>query len=263
MPDARRLEGRVAIVTGGGGAMGGAQSRLFAEHGASVCVADFRLESAQAVASEIGESGGNASAFNLDVRSEDAWAQVVEETESKFGPVSILCNNAGANFRVGFDEQTLEMWSIIMETGLTGAFLGIKAVVPSMRRAGGGAILNIGSLASIRPGAGSPAYAAQKMGMVGLTRSAAASYAPDNIRCVTISPGHVDTPFIRGNNDYSPNDWSTSIDNPDNLRGRVGNTPMGRMCTADDLANAFLFAASEEASMVTGSMITVDGGAAL
>ena len=263
MNETRRLEGRVAIVTGGGGAMGGAQSRLFAEHGASVCVADFNLESAMSVSDAINADGGSAFPVELDVRSEDDWREAVTSTESRFGPVSILSNIAGANFRVSFDDQTLEMWNTIMDTGLTGAFLGIKAVIPSMRRAGGGAILNIGSLASIRPGGGSPAYAAQKMGMIGLTRAAAASYATDNIRCVIISPGHVDTPFIRGNNPYSPNDWNTSIDNPDNLMSRVGNTPMGRMCSADDLAKAFLFAASEEASMITGSMITVDGGAAL
>ena len=259
----QRLAGKVAIVTGGGGAMGGAQSRLFAAHGAAVCVADFRIEAAEAVRAEIAEDGGNALAYELDVRDEDAWAECVRATEEEFGPVSILCNNAGANFRVSFDDQSLDMWNIIMETGLTGAFLGIKAVVPSMRRGGGGAILNMGSLASIRPGGGSPAYAAQKMGMVGLNRAAAASYAKDNIRAVIISPGHVDTPFIRGNNAYSPNDASTSIDNPDNYQGRLSGTPMGRLMMPEDLANAFLFAASDEASGVTGSMITVDGGAAL
>ena len=263
MNDRNRLSGRVAIVTGGGGAMGGAQCRLFAQHGASVCVSDFNLEAAEKVRDQIVDSGGNAIASELDVRDEAAWTKAVEDTESAFGPVSILCNNAGANFRVGFDDQTLDMWNIIMETGLTGAFIGIKAVVPSMRKAGGGAILNMGSLASIRPGGGSPAYAAQKMGMVGLTRSAAGSYAADNIRCVIISPGHVDTPFIRGNNPHSPNDWSTSIDNPDNYGNRLRNTPLGRLQLPEDLAQAFLFAASEEASMVTGSMITVDGGAAL
>lgn len=259
----KRLEGKVAIVTGGGGAMGGAQCRLFAEHGAAVCVADFRIEAAEAVRAEIAENGGSAIAYELDVRDEEGWADCVSATEDAFGPVSILCNNAGANFRVSFDEQTLDMWNIIMDSGLTGAFLGIKAVVPSMRRAGSGAILNIGSLASIRPGGGSPGYAAQKMGMVGLNRAAAASYAKENIRSVIISPGHVDTPFIRGNNPYSPNDASTSIDNPENYEGRRSNTPMGRLMMPEDLANAFLFAASDEASGVTGSMITVDGGAAL
>ncbi len=258
-----RLEGKVAIITGGGGAMGGAQSRRFAAEGAAVCVADVNLDAAQALVKEIEASGGKAIAAQLDVRQADRWAEVVDQTESIFGPVSVLCNNAGANFRVGFEEQTEEQWRTIMDIGLTGAFLGIKAVVPSMRKAGQGVILNMGSLAAIRPGGGSPAYAAQKMGMVGLTRSAAHSYAKDNVRCVIISPGHVDTPFIRGNNPHSPNDWSTSIDNPDNFNRRLSGTPLGRLQTPDDIANAFLFAATDEAAMVTGSMITVDGGAGM
>ena len=258
-----RLEGKVAIITGGGGAMGGAQARRFAAEGAAVCVADVNLDAAQKVAAEIGSSGGRAIAVQLDVRKSAQWDDVVVASEKAFGPITLLCNNAGANFRVGFDEQTEEQWHTIMEIGLTGAFLGIKAVVPSMRRAGIGVILNMGSLAAIRPGGGSPAYAAQKMGMVGLTRSAAHSYAKDNIRCVIISPGHVDTPFIRGNNPHSPNDWSTSIDNPENFSRRLSSTPLGRLQTADDIANAFLFAATDEAAMITGSMITVDGGAGM
>ncbi len=258
-----RLDGKVAIITGGGGAMGGAQARLFASEGAAVCAADMNLEAAQKVAAEIENAGGKALAAQLDVRNVDEWDEVVRRTEDAFGPVSVLCNIAGANFRVGFDEQTEEQWRTIMDTGLTGAFLGIKAVVPSMRKVGKGVILNMGSLAAIRPRGGSPAYAAQKMGMIGLTRSAASSYARDNIRCVIISPGHVDTPFLRGNNEYSPNDWSTSIENPENYKRRLDSTPMGRLMTPDDLANAFLFAASDEAAMITGSMITVDGGAGM
>ena len=101
------------------------------------------------------------------------------------------------------------------------------------------------------------------MAMVGLTKSAAASFAKDNIRCVIISPGHVDTPFIRGNNEHSPNSWETSIDNPDNFDRRLKNTPLGRLQVGDDIANAYLFAATDDAAMITGSMITVDGGAGL
>src|SRR5437868_13588597 len=132
-----------------------------------------------------------------------------------------------------------------------------------MRKAGGGVIINLGSLASIRPGGGSPAYAAGKFGLVGLTRSAALSYANDNIRCVIISPGHVDTPFIRANNAYSPNDPSTSIDNPENYNRRLAATPLKPPQTPEDIAKAVLFAVSDDAAMITGSMITVDGGAAL
>ncbi|MDA1256894.1 MAG: SDR family NAD(P)-dependent oxidoreductase [Chloroflexi bacterium] len=258
-----RLQDKVALITGGGGAMGGAQAALFAAEGAAVCVADVSPDAAKAVADRITANGGKAIPFELDVRSATAWADAVAATERALGHITTLCNNAGANFRVGFDEQTEEQWSTIIEIGLTGSFLGIKAAVPSMRRAGGGVILNMGSLASIRPGGGSPGYAAQKMGMVGLTRSAAASYAKDNIRCVIISPGHVDTPFIRENNPHSPNSWETSIDNPANYERRLNNTPLGRLQTAEDIARAFLFAATDEAAMITGSMITVDGGAGL
>jgi len=258
-----RLKGKVAIITGGGGGMGGAQARLFATEGSAVCVADNRLAAAESVAKEIIEAGGKAIAVELDVRSADAWAAAVSKTEAELGPVTILCNNAGANFRVGFEEQTDEQFQLIMEVGLNGAFIGTKAVVPSMRKAGVGVILNMGSLASIRPGGGSPAYAAQKMAMVGLTRSAAQSFAKDNIRCIIISPGHVDTPFIRGNNEHSPNSWETSIDNPENFERRLNNTPLGRLQQPEDIANAFMFAATDDAAMITGSMITVDGGAGM
>ena len=258
-----RLEGKVALITGGGGAMGGAQARLFASEGAAIGVADLFPEKAQVVAREIEAAGGRAVALPLDVQRADQWAEAVAATERALGPVSILCNNAGANFRVSFDEQTEEMWNLIIGTILTGSFLGIKAVIPSMRRAGGGVIVNLGSLASIRPGGGSPAYGAGKIGLVGLTRSAAASYASENIRCVIVSPGHVDTPFLRENNPYSPNDESTSIANPANYERRRERTPIGRLLTPDDIAKAFLFVVSDDAATITGSMLTVDGGAAL
>jgi 3alpha(or 20beta)-hydroxysteroid dehydrogenase len=257
---AGKLDGRFALVTGGGGAMGGAQARLFAAEGAAVCVADLFLDKAQNVADEIGE---RAMAVQLDVQRADQWARAVEQAEQKFGPLSILCNNAGANVRVSFDEQTEDMWRMIVDTMLTGSFLGTKAVVPSMRRAGGGVIVNLGSLASIRSGRGSPAYGAAKHGLVSLTQSTAASYAEHRIRCVLVSPGHVDTPFIRENTPYSPNDARTSIDNTENYQRRLALTPLGRLVTAEDVARTFLFVVSDDAEMITGSMITVDGGAAL
>lgn len=258
-----KLDNKVALVTGGGGGMGGAQVRLFAREGARVAVGDLFEEKARAVADEIVAAGGQAIPVALDVQRADDWARAVSAAESAFGPVSILCNNAGANVRVSFDDQTEEMWDLIVGTILTGSFLGIKATIPSMRRAGGGVIVNLGSLASIRPGAGSPAYGAAKMGLVGLTRSAAATYAHENIRCVLVSPGHVDTPFIRSDNPYSPNDARTSIDNPENYERRRRATPLGRLQTPDDIARAFLFVVSDDAAMVTGSMLTVDGGSAL
>src|SRR5438067_2022150 len=247
-----KLDGKTAMITGGGGAIGGAQARLFASEGAAVCVADLFVDKAEAVAAEIVASDGRSLAVGLDVRHADEWTAAVAATEQEFGPISILCHNAGANFRVGFDEQTEDMWNVLIGTILTGSFLGTRAVVPSMRRGGGGVIVNLGSLASIRPGGGSPAYGAAKMGLVGLTRSTAAAYAAEGIRCVLVSPGHVDTPFIRANAEYSPNDARTSLDNPENYRRRLQATPMGRLITPDDVAQACLFVVSADAAMVTG-----------
>ena len=258
-----KLEGKVALISGGGGGIGGAQARLFAAKGAAVCVADLFADKAEATAREIKDAGASAVGVRLDVQRADEWAEAVRAAEAAFGPVTILSNTAGANFRVGFDEQTEEMWNVIVGTILTGSFLGTKAVIPSMRRAGGGVIVNIGSLASIRPGGGSPGYAAAKTGLVGLTRSTAASYAVDHIRCVLVSPGHVDTPFIRVDAPHSPNTQRTSIDNPDNYERRLRATPLGRLQTPEDIARACLFVVSDDAAMVTGSMLTVDGGAAL
>ena len=258
-----KLDGKVALVTGGGGGMGGAQCRMFASEGALVCVTDLNLEKAETVAGEIEKGGGRAIARRLEVQSAAEWAGVVAATERELGFVSILCNNAGANFRNSFDDQTEDQYRLIVDSMLVGSFLGIKAVVPSMRKAGRGVIVNLGSLASVRPGATSPGYAAGKSGLVGLTKSAALSYAGDRIRCLLIVPGHVDTPFIRASTDYSPNDPSTSIDNPENYNRRVSATPLGRLQTPQDIANATLFAVSDDAAMITGSMITVDGGAGL
>jgi 3alpha(or 20beta)-hydroxysteroid dehydrogenase len=257
-----RLQGKVALITGGAGGMGSAQARLFASEGAAICVADINEERGNAVVEEIKSAGGRAIYTPLDVVNPDQWQAAVAQAEENFGSLTILCNNAGANFRVSFDEQTEDMWHLIMETALTGAFLGIKAAVPAMRRAGGGSIINIGSIATTRAG-NNPGYAASKHGILGLTRAAANAYAADNIRCNVVSPGHVDTPFIRGSQPYSPNDWSTSIDNPENLNRRIRGTPMGRLVQPIEVAYAYLFLASDEASMITGTNLTVDGGASL
>ena len=258
-----RLEGRVALVAGGAGSMGSAVAQLFAAEGAAICVADMDKERADKVAGEIAGRGGRAIATALDVCQAGQWEQAVMAAEEAFGHLDLMANLSGSNYRVSFDEQTEEMWRNIIDVNLTACFIGIKAVVPAMRRAGRGVMLHVGSLGSIRQGAGSPAYGVSKIGLVALTRSAAASYAQDNIRCVLVSPGHVDTNFIRSDSAHSPNSWETSIENPDNYERRRASTPLGRLCLPEDIAKTFLFAASDEAAMITGSMITVDGGAGI
>jgi 3alpha(or 20beta)-hydroxysteroid dehydrogenase len=257
-----RLEGKVALITGAASGMGRAQAKLFASEGAAVCVADINDEKGQAVVDEIAQAGGQATFIHLDVLKAEQWAAAVAQAEETYGSLTILCNNAGANFRVNFDEQTEEQWHIIMETALTGTFLGIKAAVPAMRRAGGGSIVNMGSVSSSRCGP-NPGYATSKVGMIGLTVSAAQAYASENIRCNMVSPGHVDTPFIRESNPHSPNTWSTSVKNPENYQRRVNATPMGRMLVAEDIAPAFLFLASDDAAIVTGTNLKADGGASM
>jgi NAD(P)-dependent dehydrogenase (short-subunit alcohol dehydrogenase family) len=258
----QRLEGKVAIITGGASGMGRAQAKLFAAEGAAVCVADIDKEAGPQVVSEITRAGGRALFTHLDVTRAEQWAAAVASAEENFGKLTTLCNIAGANYRVSFDEQTEEMWRTILEISLTGAFLGIKAALPAMRRAGSGSIVNIGSIATSRSGT-NPGYATSKVGILGLTRATARAYGPENIRCNLVSPGHVDTPFIRRSTAYSPNDWSTSIDNPENLKQRVDRTPIGRMVQPEEIAYAFLFLASDEAGMITGTNLKVDGGASL
>ena len=154
------------------------------------------------------------------------------------------------------------MWNKIISIGLSGTFLGIKNVTRYMKERGG-VIINLGSLASINSSDSSPGYSAQKMGLLGLTRSAALAYAKYKIRCVMISPGHVDTPFVRSNNEYSPNDWSTSIDNPLNYKKRLDKIPLGRFLVGKDIAKLFLFIASNDAEMMTGNNILIDGGTSI
>ena len=127
----------------------------------------------------------------------DAWQAAVEEVEARFGTLTTMCYLAGGNHRVSYDEMTVAQFRRILELNLTGIFIGIKAVVPAMRRAGGGCIISVGSLASLRAGGGAPAYACSKFGVSALTAATAGSYAAEGIRCCQVNPGHVDTPFIR------------------------------------------------------------------
>ena len=185
----RRLDGRVALVAGGAGGMGSAVARRFAADGARVAVADYRIEAAEAVASEITAAGSEAMAVPLDVTEPDAWQAAVEQVESRFGSLTTMCYLAGGNHRVSYDDMTVAQFRRILELNLTGIFIGIKAVVPAMRRAGGGCIISVGSLASLRAGGGAPAYACSKFGVSALTAATAGSYASENgIRCCQVNP---------------------------------------------------------------------------
>ncbi|HIF13431.1 MAG TPA: SDR family oxidoreductase [Dehalococcoidia bacterium] len=260
-----RLEGKIALISGGASGIGRAEAVLFAREGAAVVIADLQVGQAGDLVDEITAAGGRAAFVQLDVRDTEAWEASVEFTESTFGLVTILGNNAGTNFRVGWDEQTPEMWQTVLDVNLTGTYLGIRAVVPSMRKAGGGSIINIASSAALKQGGGGPAYATSKTAIVGLSRNAALAHAGDNIRVSALCPGHVDTPFIRGSQSHSKNTWSTDIANPDNYAHRMEQQPLaiGRLQSGEDIAYGALYLASDESSTVTGATIAIDGGSTL
>ena len=257
-----RLEGKIALISGGASGIGRAEAVLFAREGAAVVIADLQ---AGEVVDEITAAGGRAAFVQLDVRDADAWEAAVNFTELTFGSVTILGNNAGTNFRVGWDEQTPEMWQTVLDVNLNGTYLGIRAVVPSMRKAGRGSIINIASSAALKQGGGGPAYATSKTAVVGLSRNAALAHAGDNIRVNALCPGHVDTPFIRGSQPHSENTWSTDIANPDNYAHRMEQQPLaiGRLQSGEDIAYGSLYLASDESSTVTGATIAIDGGSTL
>lgn len=257
-----RLEGKVAIITGGGSGMGEGQARFFASEGAIVVVADINNENCGTVAEEIKTVGFNALYYQLDVRDQQNWHDLVSYTLETCGKVDILCNNAGMNFRTDFHSQTYDQYRQIIDVNLDGVYKGCKAVGDAMRKNGRGSILNIGSLASSKHGGGT-GYTVSKTGIIALTKNVALAYAADNIRCNAICPGHVDTPFIREDSKHSPNNWNTTIENPENYARRLETIPLGRFQTPDDVAKSALFLCSEEASMVTGAVLNVDGGTSL
>lgn len=238
-----RLDGKVAIITGGARGQGAAEGRLFAAEGAKVVLADVLDEEGAAVATEIGEA---ARYVHLDVTDEDEWAAVVAFTEATFGPVTVLVNNAGILLFQALHKTDLSDFENVMRVNVTGVFLGMKAVTRSMEQAGGGAIVNISSTAGLQGLPFLGAYVASKWAVRGLTKTAAIDLGHKNIRVNSVHPGGIDTPMVAG----------TSGDAPFYKR-----LPVPRMGSADEAANAVLFLASDEASYIAGAELAVDGGA--
>ena len=245
-----RLQGKVAIITGGARGQGEAEARMFVREGAKVVFGDILDDEGRQVETEIAAAGGEAVYVRLDVTDEDAWREAVGTAVSRFGKVDILVNNAGiASWNAG-DDATVEEWDRIMEVNAKGVFLGTKAVIPAMRAAGGGSIINISSISgmvgqtNIHPG-----YNASKGAVRILTKSTAVQHAAEGIRCNSIHPGPVKTPMTeRG--------WS----DPEWLQAMRRRTPLGRYADPDEIAYGVLFLASDESSFMTGSEMVIDGG---
>ena len=244
-----RLDGKVALITGGARGQGAAEARLFAREGAKVVFGDVRDELGQQVEAEIQELGGEATYVHLDVTSTPDWEQAIALAESKYGKLDVLVNNAAILIRKTIEETTGEDWDQIMDVNAKSVFLGTKLAIPAMRRAGGGSIVNISSISGIR-GIGPAAYIATKGAVRLFTKATAIQYAGENIRANSGHPGGVDTPMI--------NEFPVDPARQNQTRLR---TPMGRRAAPEEIAYGVLYLASDEASFVTGSELVIDGGA--
>jgi 3alpha(or 20beta)-hydroxysteroid dehydrogenase len=241
-----RLDGKVAIVTGGARGMGEATVRRFVAEGARVAITDVLEERGQALAAELGEA---ARFWTLDVTSEESWAAVVAAVEAAFGGVDVLVNNAGILMFKSLLETTKADYERVLGVNLVGEFLGIKAVAPGMIARGRGSIVNISSVDGMKGANSLVAYASSKWGVRGLTRVAAMELGHKGVRVNSVHPGGVDT--VMSNHD---NRARADVDK------QYANVPMQRIGGPEEVAAASLFLASDDASYMNGAEVVVDGG---
>jgi 2-deoxy-D-gluconate 3-dehydrogenase len=244
------LSGRVAIVTGGNGGIGLGMARGLAAAGAAVVVAGRDQGKSRAAVSELEGLGARALAVTVDVTSQDSCQALVQTSVQELGRLDILVNNAGTNIRKQPEEYALEEWHLSLQTNLTSAFMCSQAAYPAMVEAGGGKIINIGSMMSIFGASFTSAYAATKGGIVQLSRALACAWAKDNIQVNAVLPGWIDTALtVQGRRDI-----------PGLEERVVARTPAGRWGTPEDFAGIAVWLASPASNFVTGTAIPVDGG---
>jgi len=241
---------KTILITGGAGGLGNAISKLLAKEGAAVFILDLEEAKGAALAKEIVTSGGKAWYYRIDLTSESDWQRVVTEILKQREKIDVLINNAGINIRKPIEEMSFDEWNTMMKVNTGTVFLGSKMVIPVMRKQGGGAIINTSSVCGLIGHRYTPeAYTATKGAVTLLTKAVASWYAKDGIRCNCINPSTVDTPFVQ-----------ELFKDPERKKERLGEVPLGRLATADDVANAVLYLASEEASFINGVALPIDGG---
>ena len=248
-----RLDGKVALVTGGASGIGAETSRVFAREGSKVAVVDVNDNVGRSIAEEL----SNASMYtHLDTRDETEWKSVVKQVIDTFGRLDILVNAAGISGRSAdgvtapnIEEQNLEDWNRVMDVNSTGIFLGMKTTIPELKESGGGSIINISSIYGIVGSVQNVAYHASKGSVRLATKSAALQYATSGIRVNSVHPGFVTSPMTQ-----------QVHDDPELSAPRLAKTPMGRYGQPVDIANGCLFLASDESSWMTGAELVIDGG---
>jgi NAD(P)-dependent dehydrogenase (short-subunit alcohol dehydrogenase family) len=244
------LEGKAAVITGGAGGIGRAIAQRFVQAGAKVVVSDRKLEDVQVVADELRSAGGEALPLQAHVGSSDAMTEMARQTVETFGRIDVLVNNAGTNPYfgplLGADESQVEK---TLDVNLKGVFRGCKAVAPQMEKQGGGKIINIASVAGLRPGTGMGIYSISKAAVIMLTQVLAVELGPANIQVNAIAPGVIKTRFSRVV-------WQT----PEVAEAALRTLPAGRFGETEDVANLALYLASPASDFVTGAVFVVDGG---
>lgn len=245
-PVAQRFKGKVVLITGASGGQGAAEARLFAAEGAAVVIADILIEPGEALAAELVAAGLTAQFVELDVSDEDCWIEIVAAIEAEHGRLDVLVNNAGIGDGRGVVSQGLRGWDRVLDINLWGPVVGIRTVAPLMKMSGGGAIVNIASIAGMT-GYDHAAYTASKWGLRGVTRTAALEFAEHNIRVNTVNPGTIATPMVTAMSDEV-------------IENYVRVNPNGRIGDPIEVAWAVLHLASDESAFTTGAELTVDGG---
>ena len=248
-----RLKGKVAIITGGGSGIGRAIALVFGREGAKVAVLGRRRELLDGVVKELAESGAEGRAIPCDVTRSEETRRAVEEVEKAFGQVNVLVNNAGIWSASTVETISEQDWDRVIETNLKGPFLMSRAVLPSMRRAGGGAIVNVGSVLGLVGLKERAAYCASKGAVTLLTKAMALDHAHENIRVNCVCPAIVETELVKGL-------FSETEEGRKTREARIATLPLGRIGQPNDVAETAAFLASDESSWITGTAIPIDGG---
>jgi 3alpha(or 20beta)-hydroxysteroid dehydrogenase len=245
-----KLDGKVALITGAARGQGEAEARLFAAEGASLVLGDVLEQQVIDVAKSVG-GPGSAIGLRLDVSDEDSWAAATDAIRAEFGRLDILINNAGIAAYSPIAQASLEHYMRVIQINQIGTFLGMRAAIPLLIEAGGGAIVNVSSIAGQSGNAGTAAYTSSKFAVRGMSKVAALELASSGIRVNSIYPGSVDTPMLQ------PEALGGAlIDMTDVIKG----IPLKRMAQADEIARLVLFLASDDASYCTGAEVVIDGG---
>lgn len=247
-----KLDGKVALISGGARGQGAAEAQTFAREGAKVVFGDLRDDEGKKVESEIRAAGGDAIYVHLDVTSEMDWQSAIKLAADRYGRLDILINNAAIVIpKVPIEERTAAEWDQVMAINAKGVFLGTKHAIPAMRRTGGGSIVNISSVAGIGQSLHQePAYAASKGAIRIFTKVTASQHAKDRIRCNSVHPGPVDTEMFH-----------SAFRDREAMERRLQRVPLQRMGTVAEIVSVVLFLASDDSSYMTGSEIVIDGGA--